>query len=146
MSNNINNKFVTFKIAKLLCELQFEEECFARYNREENSELLTSSPRHAKDYNSMVKEENDINELSKFQSQFYSAPLWQDVLEWIIKKHSIVIYNTFDKKKKKTKWAFTNTLMIETKDTPKINYFSSYEEGREISIIEVLEFLKNQNK
>ncbi len=85
----MKEQFVNFEIAKLLCEKGFNEKCLARYYRIDynKSDVKPSICLIHKDFNS-ISYPSFVNENLPF-SPFYSAPLWQQVIDWFADKYKI---------------------------------------------------------
>ena len=85
----MENEFVTYEIAKLLKELNFDEPCLAWYyfNEENNSYALNS---FKQDYGDKF----DWWKYSELDSDVYVdhliAPLWQQVIDWFDSKGLLV--------------------------------------------------------
>ena len=82
---------VGFEIAKTLSEVGFSKPCCARYyridaNKEEKIIRMFSLERPI-DYNSTVIESKILD---KFYP-FYSAPLWQQVIDWFREDHKLEV-------------------------------------------------------
>lgn len=87
--------FVSYELAKKLEEKGFDESCLARYHRIQPIELrlsvgrsdFKSEPRKSK-FNSIFIERLDGGK----QYPFYSAPLYQQVIDWFDSKHNFNIW------------------------------------------------------
>ena len=85
----MENEFVTYEIAKLLKELNFDEPCLAWYYfNEENSSYALNS--FKQDYGDKF----DWWKYSELDSDVYVdhliAPLWQQVIDWFDSKGLLV--------------------------------------------------------
>lgn len=81
--NYIQNQFCSYEIAQKLKSLGFDELCMALYFREEFRFI-------------------GINQLKETNSQINNidiidAPLWQQSLDWLRKKHGLYVYFKPDK-------------------------------------------------
>lgn len=83
----MKNQFVTYEIALKLKELGFDAKCFMIFNEDKELEEcinVNTCKLHLKDYNNFKGLPNII-----------SAPLWQQVIDWLIEKYNIHIYIDF---------------------------------------------------
>ena len=75
----INEQFCNYEISKKLKDLGFNEECFASYNLIDKNFNL---------YDTYANWNISFNTLS---SKYCSAPLWQQVIDWLREKQNIYI-------------------------------------------------------
>lgn len=76
---NISNQFISYKIALALKELGFDEPCFSYFTI-------------------LGKFANDISNPRKYNSEFergsyISAPLWQQVIDWLLGENIVYLYD-----------------------------------------------------
>ena len=86
----MENEFVTYEIAKLLKELNFDEPCLAWYYfNEENSSYALNS--FKQDYGDKF----DWWKYSELDSDVYvdhlMAPLWQQVINWLREEYKLIV-------------------------------------------------------
>ena len=91
----MENEFVTYEIAKLLKELNFDEPCLAWYYfNEENSSYALNS--FKQDYGDKF----DWWKYSELDSDVYVdhliAPLWQQAIDWFRESHNLMISLRFE--------------------------------------------------
>lgn len=92
----MNEQFVTYEIASEFKKLGFNEPCLGHY--EDNIEIFTHKPIKGKlnlGFLGQCKSEPyDWNNAPKWGTKsqiFYSAPLWQQVIDWLSYNHQITI-------------------------------------------------------
>jgi hypothetical protein len=92
----MEKKFVTYDIAKALKELGYSEPCLGHF--QDNIEMFSHKPINGVLYLGFLgqckSEPYDWNNTPKWgvaSQVFYSAPLWQDVIDWFREKHNIII-------------------------------------------------------
>jgi len=81
-------QFVTYEIALKLKHLGFDELCFAHYlngNMYKQRAILASSA--MQHYH-----QNNINPNNQYRDQNCTAPLYQQVIDWLIDNHQLVVY------------------------------------------------------
>lgn len=76
----MKEQFVTYEIAKMLKEKSFNEYCFSAYRNTDGEKSLMG----------LSKWKN--GEVYDNHEGFAAAPIWQQVEEWLRKKHNIYIY------------------------------------------------------
>ena len=86
----MENEFVTYEIAKLLKELNFDEPCLAWYYfNEENSSYALNS--FKQDYGDKF----DWWKYSELDSDVYvdhlMAPFWQQVINWLREEYKLIV-------------------------------------------------------
>ena len=78
----MKKQFVTYEIALKLKELGFDEECFGRYE---------GADYYLEKWNEVKLEPTHTTSQNTFSWQLASAPLWQQVIDWLREKHNIHI-------------------------------------------------------
>jgi len=79
----MEKQFVTYEIALILKELGFDEPCMARFKIRTNELTEVMSPK----LQMFVRTESQ----EEFRWQMWSAPLWQQVIDWLIENYDIII-------------------------------------------------------
>ena len=134
----MKEQFCTFDIALKLKELGFDEKCFGYFKEGDitgNHELTYSVGIH-----------NRVTQ--KFNSGTIAAPLWQQVVDWLLKdKKLLIVVKPFITKGQTLEFS---SFVVETNRT--INnwfpehtiykIFSSYEEARKQAILKALTLIK----
>lgn len=90
----MEKQFVTYEIALKLKELGFDEPCLAYFEsvydgltqKHAGRLVLGNKPEHLQSYKQLIYIFGQNNQL---------APLWQQVIDWLREKHSILIYPHF---------------------------------------------------
>jgi len=123
MENEINKLFVPYEIAKQLKQKGFDEPCLGHY--QDNIEMFSYKPINGKlnlgflgECKSEPYKWNSTPKWGVKSQVFYSAPLYQQVVDWFREKHKICIqisqhdymwgysmYNTFPPYKS-YKWVY----------------------------------------
>jgi len=84
----MKKQFATYKIALAIKELGFTEECMAFwFNREKKLSIENQ-------YKGLLMCESNRNSDFNVDSNYTSAPLWQQVVDWFIEKYSLHIVIT----------------------------------------------------
>ena len=133
----MENEFVTYEIAKLLKELNFDEPCLAWYYfNEENSSYALNS--FKQDYGDKF----DWWKYSELDSDAYVdhliAPLWQQAIDWLREKHDIDIELPYGGNKDKY-YVFVQEYIYEGKDPKQFTYYGA----REQAILKAIEIIKS---
>lgn len=129
----MNEQFVTHEIALKLKELGFNDTCFGCW--ESNTE-----------FHIPFTVGNDLDKPNQFNSieNCIAAPLWQQAIDWLIKKHDLLI--RIDKVKKGWIWNWSNLgnwnyLYPEVQHT-----YKTYEECLKEAVLEAINIIiKNKN-
>lgn len=79
----MKKQFVTHEIALKLKQLGFDENCFGYYNKLGILKYLGQPEPLGYDIEEMCN--------SMINSNYYSAPLWQQTIDWLREKHNISI-------------------------------------------------------
>lgn len=161
----MQEQFVTYEIAKTLKELGFNEPCLAYYTtgnpvtidkdgNPTNFVLLSAKLRgelvgHGSVKNELFKwlKDNDRTSGELYTlSESITAPLWQQVIDWLRIAHKVdiqILRNKPDYNEYKVeiyKLSDNNTYFhMFIKDGDYITWFSSYEEAREQAILKAIE-------
>ena len=86
----MERQFVTYPIAKLLKELKYNEPCLAYHHSREGFYLLDSP--NDDDLPTNLGAFSDTGESEK---HLFTAPLWQQVIDWILlEKNHVIQYRT----------------------------------------------------
>ena len=158
----MEKQFVTYEIALKLKELGFNEKCLASYYTDDERNYdkgdiydcrrkLSSSI----DFDPF-KEEFDNFYINSNETYYVSAPLWQQVIDWLRNEHDIVIeivrqkyFDTYANsyayevvcKVYKNKELEGSVVIRDNKNN---HIFYSYEEARERAILKAIELCKNK--
>ena len=130
----MKEQFVTYEIALKLKELGFDEECFGRYE---------GADYYLEKWNEVKLEPTHTTSQNTFSWQLASAPLWQQVIDWIREKYGIHIELDFG-----LGWGY-GFIPVGTELTYNWNHFEddhkwSYYEAREQAILKVIELCQKE--
>lgn len=142
----MNKKFATYKIAKELKELGFNEPCLGIFKNEDSVYCDTN-----KDY--LTSQEKAQYIFGNEKVVIYLAPTWQDIIEWLEEKHKLFIdvFPTLVSVSDKTGHRFTwdivdlDDYVATITDTSTLGFLTSYE-AREDAILKSIEIIKNKLK
>ena len=162
----MKEQFVTYEIALKLKELDFDEECFTTYDDEKklcnpfdykNSEYDLNDKSYIEDCEHFIK--NSDLTLEKFllkgfnsihYTQFITAPIWQQAIDWLRENYSFHIQIHFDStndiweyriyKLDEYIYDTTNNKVYFNADLRYSHYF----ECREQSILKAIELCQNK--
>jgi len=144
----LEKEFVTYEIAKELKELGFSKKCLGTYDYKQFIKM---------DYQS--GEDYDINYAEDCDDIYdYLCPLYQQVIDWLIKEHNLFI----DIFKWPVKYYINDELQsprflfdIDTYNDYSDDWiyqsinddlkYKTYQEAREAAIIKCIEIIKNEN-
>ena len=149
----MNKQFVTYEIALKLKELGFNEKCLASYYTDDERNYgkgdiydcrrkLSSSI----DFDPF-KEEFDNFYINSNETYYVSAPLWQQVIDWLREKYNLCIeiqcpQREFDF----YSWTIHEPLGINDEEyncqTYEDGFTNNYYKAREQAILKVLELCK----
>ena len=140
----MENEFVTYEIAKLLKELNFDEPCLAWYYfNEENSSYALNS--FKQDYGDKF----DWWKYSELDSDVYVdhliAPLWQQVIDWLREKYDLHIDNGWciSDPFGNSQCGYDISVYNKIKDEFIVRDFNlDYYKAREISILKAIDTIK----
>lgn len=90
----MQNLFVSYEIAKQLKEKGFDVPCFATYNKEKKLNGLPLYDMEDKSADALTYNWQN----SKIHESVITAPLYQQVIDWIYLKYSIILIYNIDKK------------------------------------------------
>ena len=159
----IKEQFVTYEIALKLKELGFDEECLAYYSKEAiyedkdgnktNFVLLSSKKMgelvgHGSVNNSLfkwLKENNKTSGELYTLSESVTAPLWQQVIDWLDKNHGLFIH--FNKSYTCYNYQIYKYDNIEDCNDIIVDEFLAdlyYEEAREQAILKAIELCQKK--
>ena len=133
----MKQEFVTYKIAKHLKEIGFNEPCFATYgfNGENKEELFLPQ-----DIKEKYKEDICYGDfVNAHNGEDVAAPLWQQVVRWLTKEHNttVCVVPTYNAKLGKIKWSFCFPEILN-----EYNWiYDSYEEALEQGILEAFDII-----
>ena len=82
----MEKEFVTYEIASVLKELGFDEPCFGIWNKHKDKWIITLI------YSGLLHQ-GYFNEKDSIK---ICAPLWQQVIDWLIENHHILIQRQFN--------------------------------------------------
>ena len=127
----MKEQFVTYEIALKLKELGFDEECLMLWE-------------HTDFWTNLVRPE----EFKKVVSERYcQAPLWQQVIDWLRRKHKIDIYiypsyydSVFSENRKLL--GYFGIIQSIGIDECNLRTVNAYEEARKQVILKALEIIK----
>ena len=125
----MEEQFVTYEIALKLKELGFNEKCFGYFGIQNEVKIEIS-------YNS---------DLNLIRRDFISAPLWQQVIDWLIEKHGIIIgyMNVNIHTNLEFMWCISTVEEIELNLPNKSERcFKDYQKAREQAILKAIELCK----
>ena len=143
----MENEFVTYEIAKLLKELNFDEPCLAWYYfNEKNSSYALNS--FKQDYGDKF----DWWKYSELDSDVYvdhlMAPLWQQVINWLREKYNISVEPNFSFDTRSTGFKFNGIdgciryLDSGESNTTYLCEINNYYEARRLAILNALDKIK----
>ena len=133
----MQREFVTYEIALGLKELGFDEECFAIFFRTILNNGRTVN--YISDYWESPFYKNRTNSESN-SVDIVSAPLWQQVVDWFIEKHGMIILPfMFDEFRED----YFSYRIIRRQGDINVHYpYKSYYEAREQAILKAIEICK----
>ena len=133
----MKKQFVTYEIALKLKKLGFDEECLGIYNPELNMNIYGVGV----NWNT-----ENINDIKK---EWCSAPLYQQIIDWLREKHLIdidngwCISNPLGKKQE----GYNISVYDRIKDEFIVRDFHiDYYKAREQAILKAIELIKNENR
>ena len=130
----MREQFCDYEIAFALKELGFDEECCKYYHYETLSDFIEEGDLYY--FRNSVNKDDDI----------CSAPLWQQVIDWIREKHDLHIevdrYTGENGIHIFIGWIYGD---FEEEDVPTDkDYKESYFEAKRVAILEAIEVIKNE--
>lgn len=138
MANYMEKQFVTYEIALKLKELGFDEECFGCW--ETNTEFYMPF---------MVGQDLDKTDNFNSKNNCISAPLWQQVIDWLREEYQIEIriYKWFQPEDNTTwynckviEWGTIN----ENWDVlTELGNYATYSEAEKQAILKAIELIEN---
>lgn len=145
----MEKQFVTYEIALALKELGFNEPCFGCW--ESNTEYYIPF---------IVGYDLKTPENFNAKDNCISAPLWQQVIEWLEEEHGIFIfidkgkyYDSYSGSYTYQAWCrmykdreLDNSIIVRDSESSNSTsfIFSSYNKAREQSILKTIELIKNK--
>ena len=139
----MEKQFVTYEIALSVKELGFNEECLACYSPHLGNGVFE------------LTSKGSSNEKSSFNERFIkagavngcSAPLWQQVIDWLREKHGIIIgfMNVNIHTNLEFMWCISTVEEIELNLPNKSERcFKDYPKAREQAILKAIELCQNK--
>ena len=158
----MKEQFVTYEIALKLKELGFDEPCLASYYTDDERNYVKDGTYDCRQKISSsidfdpFKEEFDNFYINSNETYYVSAPLWQQVIDWLRDEHDIVIEIT----RQKYFDTYANSYAYEVvckvyknkdlegsvviRDNKNNHIFYSYEEAREQAILKAIELCQKE--
>ena len=147
----MKEQFVPYEIALKLKELGFDKECLAWFA--ENKEIQIA-PDVYKKWTS--KPLTNLNIIKVFNIDCITAPLWQQVIDWLKEKHGIFVfidmgkyYDSYAEAYPFQAWCkiyknkeLIHSITVRNKLDNENFIFYSYEEAREQAILKAIELIK----
>jgi hypothetical protein len=131
----MKKEFVTYEIAVAFKELGFDESCLGLYSDEEL------------DYEIPHKEIGEARNSSWDDSRFVTAPLWQQVIDWMLNEYRLYAYVAGNYSGGEE---YTGVLIIKgeralkyIKTAVSTKFYATPEEAREAVILKFIELVKN---
>ena len=141
----MKEQFVTYEIALKLKELGFDEICFAHYS---DGDLITKTA-ILKSSTMQYYQQNNINPSNQYKDKKCTAPLWQQVIDWLRESKNIVMEVWYDNTQNDG-FSWLYEIYINNKEHEHNgSYYDSFYEAREAAIlkaIEIIKMIKNGNK
>ena len=89
---SMKEQFVTYEIALKLKELGFDEECLSFWFKKEHKLSIEIT------YGGLIRM-CEINKNSQYDniSNYISAPIWQQAIDWLLEKHNLLVQQGYCK-------------------------------------------------